>query len=211
MTTSTTSNKHSSTYQLTFWITLIRGLLAFVLGLSLLFIPTKTGPVMTNFIGMFWITTGLVSLRNDPVIPNRRLARVLAIIIMVSGVVMVTRHITERWVAWGYVVNLLGAIFILTGVLHIYSGMQIGKQRNLGRTRLSVILGVFEIVLGALFIRSETARDDPLIYWIGVIWALIGGTLIIGDAIYQRNQAKSQLAESALTTNQQDRTPCNST
>jgi len=203
MTEISENDKQKSNHQLSFWITLIRGLFVFVLGLSLLFIPSKTGPTMANFIGMFWITTGLVSLRGDPVIPQRRLARVLAIVIIVSGVLMVTRHMTERWVAWGYVVNLLGIIFILTGVLHIYSGMQIGKQRNLGRTRLSVILGVFEIVLGILFIRSQTARDDPLIYWIGVIWALIGGTLIIGDALYQRFGTKPEAAELPPTTSEQ--------
>ena len=94
--------------------------------------------MMANFMGVFFITTGLVSLRNDPAIPHRRLARFVAIIIIVSGVAVVTRRIAEQWVAWGLIVDLLGAVIILTGLLHIYGGVQLGRQRNLGRTRLSV-------------------------------------------------------------------------
>ena len=187
-----TTNKHS--HGLTFWITLIRGILAFALGISLFFIPAKTGPMLANFMGLFWITTGLVSLRHDPVIPHRKLARAAAIIVIIAGVAMFTRKMTNQWVAWEHIVNMIGVVIILTGILHIFGGVQIGRQRGLGRTGLSVALGIFEIVLGVLFLFSESGRT-PLTYRMATIWALVGGTMIIVDAIYQRYQAKHQPAE----------------
>ena len=46
-----------------FWITLIRGMLAITLGVALLFWPDKARPILVNFMGMFWLVSGIVSLR----------------------------------------------------------------------------------------------------------------------------------------------------
>lgn len=194
-TSSTASNRQSSTDQLAFWITLSRGLLAIALGISLLFIPDKTLPMLANLVAMFCITTGLVSLRNDPAIPNRKLARMTAIVLVITGVLIYMRNVANLWVTWESIVHLLGAVLTLTGILHIFYGIQIGKQRSRGRTRLSVVMGVFEMGLGVLFLFSQTGRD-PIIYLITTIWALIGGSVIIADAIAQRMKAKRRQAES---------------
>ena len=44
-----------------FWITLIRGMLAVTLGLALLFWPDKARPMLVNFMGMFWLLSGIVT------------------------------------------------------------------------------------------------------------------------------------------------------
>ena len=46
-----------------FWITLVRGLLAIGLGVVLIFQPDKTRPMLVNFMGMFWLVSGIISLR----------------------------------------------------------------------------------------------------------------------------------------------------
>ena len=46
-----------------FGITLFRGLMAITLGLVLLFQPDKTRPMLGNFMGMFWLASGIISLR----------------------------------------------------------------------------------------------------------------------------------------------------
>ena len=170
-------------------MTLFRGLLAIILGLSLFFIPDMTRPMLGNFMGIFWITTGLVSLRNDPLIPHRGLARIAAVIIILAGLMMVSRRLVNHWVDWELIVNIAGAVIILTGVLHLFGGIQIGKQRQRGRTPMSMVLGLAEIVLGILFLFSSTGRNQA-IYVVATIWALVGGTLIIADALMQRSAAK---------------------
>ena len=199
-TASPASSKQSLTDQLAFWLTLSRGVQAIALGLSLLFIPDKTAPLLANLVGMFCITTGLVSLRHDPAIPNRKLARMMAIVLIITGLVVFARHIADRWLAWELDSDLLGAVLILTGILHILYGIQIGKQRSRGRTGLSVVMGVFEIGLGVLLLFSQTG-SDPIIYLTATIWSLIGGSVIIGDAIVERMKAKRR-AGSAPTASQ---------
>ena len=46
-----------------FWITLVRGMLAITLGVALVFWPDKARPILVNFMGMFWLVSGIVSLR----------------------------------------------------------------------------------------------------------------------------------------------------
>jgi uncharacterized membrane protein HdeD (DUF308 family) len=46
-----------------FWITLARSVLALALGLALILHPDKTRPMLVNFIGMFWLAAGTMSLR----------------------------------------------------------------------------------------------------------------------------------------------------
>ena len=48
---------------LAFMITLIRGMLAVTLGLVLFFKPDKTRLMLANFMGMFWLASGIISLR----------------------------------------------------------------------------------------------------------------------------------------------------
>jgi uncharacterized membrane protein HdeD (DUF308 family) len=46
-----------------FWITMARSVLATALGLALILQPEKTRPMLINFMGMFWLVAGLMSLR----------------------------------------------------------------------------------------------------------------------------------------------------
>ena len=46
-----------------FWITLIRGILAVSLGVVLLFQTDMARPILGNFMGMYWLVAGLMSLR----------------------------------------------------------------------------------------------------------------------------------------------------
>ncbi len=45
-----------------FWITLARSVLATALGLALILQPEKTRPMLVNFMGMFWLMAGIMSL-----------------------------------------------------------------------------------------------------------------------------------------------------
>jgi uncharacterized membrane protein HdeD (DUF308 family) len=55
-----------------------------------------------------------------------------------------------------------------------------------------LFLGVFEIILGAMLLFSTSDRG-PIVYWTATLWALVGGTLIIGSAIYKRIRTRREL------------------
>ena len=58
---STKNNRHNTL----FWITLIRAVLVFALGLSLLLITEKTHPMLYNFMGFFWLMSGIILIREE--------------------------------------------------------------------------------------------------------------------------------------------------
>lgn len=180
--------KHSINFL--FWITLIRALLAFALGISLLFIPDKTHKMLGNFMGMFWLMSGILLVRQEIHLKRSRLFLVLGIVGALTGLMMVTRGVSSRWVAQDVVNNILGAVILLTGILHVTGGFQFGRKAMMGRTGVSIILGVFEIGLGIMLLLTEPGLDQR-VYLAATLWALVGGTLLLIDAIRQRRQEKT--------------------
>jgi len=180
--------KHSINFL--FWITLIRALLAFALGISLLFIPDKTHKMLANFMGMFWLMSGIVLVRQEMHMKRSKILLVLGIVGALTGLMMVTRDVSRLWVAEDMVKNILGAVILLTGILHVTSGFQIGMHALLGRTGVSIVLGILEIGLGAMLLISKTGQDQR-VYLVATIWAFVGGILLLLGAIQQRRQTKA--------------------
>jgi uncharacterized membrane protein HdeD (DUF308 family) len=191
-------NHKNGHHGVSFWIALVRGVLIVGLGLSLILIPEKTKAVLFNMMGVFWLTTGIVLIRGEMRRQGSRLSLAAGILGVLAGLLVVTRNITRHYLAEFWVMNLLGAVILLTGVLHVTTGLRVGRHALRGRTVLSTLLGVFEIVLGAgLLLTPITSQGQPVpkaIYLVAAIWALLGGGLILGTALFQGAQARRQEA-----------------
>jgi uncharacterized membrane protein HdeD (DUF308 family) len=120
-----------------------------------------------------------------------RLSRVMGLVGILTGLLVVTRSLTSRWIDEAVLFELLGAVILLTGVLHWLGESRIGRVIKLRRTTAQKVLAIFEIVLGALLIISPLERS-PIIYWVAAIWALIGGPMILIDALTTRARARRQ-------------------
>jgi uncharacterized membrane protein HdeD (DUF308 family) len=166
-----------------FVITLIRGILAVSLGAALLFQPDKTGSMLANFMGMFWLVSGIFSLRWGAAGERARGWALLAGIIgVVAGAGMLARGMVSNWIAEDILSSLLGVMILLTGSLHAFGGFRIGVDAHRKWSMTSFLLGTFEIVLGVLLIVEPLGRST-IFYLSASIWALIGGFILIGDAI----------------------------
>ncbi|GAG00052.1 unnamed protein product [marine sediment metagenome] len=192
-------DEHSRGRSIGFWIALLRGVFAIMLGLILIFNPEKTKVMLANFMGFFWLTSGIILIRHtSPVfgvqtdrVLGKRTALVMGLAGILFGLLVVSRSITRRWVDEVVFFELLGAVILLTGVLHLFGEFSIGRVIKRKRTTAQKILAVFEILLGVLLIVSPL-EQGPFIYLIATIWALIGGGLIITDAFYQRAQVNRE-------------------
>lgn len=168
-----------------FVITLIRGILAVSLGVMLVFQPDKTRPMLGNFMGMFWLVSGIFSLRWGASGERaQRVAIIAGVVGVLAGLATLTRGLTSAWVREDILLSLLGVVILLTGILHAFGGFQLGKAHR--RFMLtSVLLGAFEIVLGFLLIVEPIGRSF-FFYLIISIWAFIGGFIMIAAAIRLR-------------------------
>jgi len=180
--------KKSRSRHAAFWVTLIRALLATFLGIALIFQPEKTRPFLVNFMGMFWLASGTMSLRWGASGQRaRRLSLAAGIIGILGGILVLTRDLTRGFLAEVVVICIFGGIIVLTGIIHAVGGFRVGEETERQWSWTSLLLGIFEIILGALLILSPT---DPGrgVFIIASIWAFVGAFMLIGDALRQRAQ-----------------------
>ncbi len=153
-------------------------------------IPDKTLKMLGNFMGIFWLMTGIVSIRQESRRDGNRLSLAVGVVGALAGLLVVTRTLAQRWLDGAVFVSTLGVVIALTGIAHVAGGFRVGKRALHGRTSFSIILGIFEIVLGVLLLLSPTL-ESQLIYWFATAWAILGGILILGDAYRQRRERTS--------------------
>ena len=175
-----------------FVITLIRGMLAVTLGIALFFQPDKTRPFLVSFMGMFWLMSGIISLRWG--VHGER-ARGLSLLAggagVLAGLGFLSRRFATGFVGEDVLISLIGLIILLTGLMHIIGGFRTGPaesdmfSRNRKWSWTAFFLGIFEIVLGAMLVVEPMGRG-PLIYTVASIWALVGGVVLIGNALQIR-------------------------
>lgn len=172
-----------------FWIPLIRGLFAISLGLALLIQPDRSRPTLVNFMGIYWLMSGILSIRwgvrgDRP----RRLSIVAGLVGMLAGIAALSRNVGLGLISEVAILYLLGGVILLTGVLHMLGGFRTGEDRSRQWSWGSFLLGFFEVVLGVMLILAPLERG-PAIYLAASVWAFLGGAMLIGDALRVRAQA----------------------
>ena len=182
--------KTSSGRPMAFWITLARSVLATALGLALILQPEKTRPMLINFMGMFWLAAGLMSLRWGASGERARRASVVAGIVgITAGVLVLARFLLINVVGESVVAVILGALIVLIGLVHVFEGFRTGVDRQRQRSWTSTLLGIFEIGLGAVVL---TWRDEfgPVFYLIATVWAFLGAFVLLREALQKRAETR---------------------
>jgi uncharacterized membrane protein HdeD (DUF308 family) len=174
-----------------FSITLFRGILAISLGAALLFYPDKARPMLGNFMGMYWLGSGIISLRWG--VGGRRSGGVwlaAGIIGVLAGIAMLSRSAARNVVPEATLFYVLGSVILFTGLLHIFGGFRTGEPLSREWSVASLLLGIFEVVLGLVLISAPT-QFGPALHVAAGAWALLGGAILIGDAMRARRRQAS--------------------
>src|SRR5512136_1797841 len=175
-----------------FWITLARSVLALALGLALVLQPDKTRPFLINFIGVFWLAGGVMSLRWGASGERaRRRSVVVGIVGIVAGALILGRFLMIQLVGEAPIVLLLGTVVVLTGLVHVFEGFRTDPGHQRQRSWTSTLLGAFEIVLGLVVLMW---RDDfgSIFYALVTIWAFMAALVLLRQALRQRSRANAK-------------------
>jgi uncharacterized membrane protein HdeD (DUF308 family) len=165
-------------------VTALRAGLAVTLGVALIFQPDKTRPMLVNFMGMFWLMSGLMGLRWGARNPQqRRRAFGVGSLSALAGLLVLARTVVRGLLDEGFAIMLLAVIMIITGGVHILEGIPNVREGRRQRSRVSLLLGIFELVLGAALLYTPL-DIGPIIYWLATTWALLGGFLLFGEALF---------------------------
>lgn len=171
-------------------VTLFRACLAIALGIVILFIllPGIRLPLLGNFMGLFWLMNGIISLRWGMQGERTRRLPVFAGIIGILAGLMV---LFGRPFSDNVGIFILGSVILLTGTLRILGGYTLDEAVLPQRPKSVISLGIIETVFG-LLLMSVPMRDDFEVYMVVGIWALIGGFVLFKDAMRMRRQLKQQ-------------------
>ena len=172
------------------WLNLIRGIVALVVGILILGWPTIGNKLFVNFLAIFWLTSGLMSLQWGVSMHQRRgLWLVAGIVGTVVGAALLLRFSYQRYLDPGQAVRILGALALFVGLINIFGGFRtpdMTREQSMGR----LILGLFEVGLGVLLIILDAL--GPVSKLLAGGWAFIGGMVLIIQAFQMRQALKAK-------------------
>ena len=151
------------------WLVLIEGIVAILMGLLLIMRPAATMIVMIQFLGIYWLVTGIftiISLIWDRTAWGWKLFN--GILGIVAGLLIVQNPLWSTLLVPSTLAIVLGFIGILIGIFQLVDAFR-GGGWGIG------ILGVLSILLGFLLIAR------PVIAGLALPWML--GGLLTGGGI----------------------------
>jgi uncharacterized membrane protein HdeD (DUF308 family) len=156
------------------WIYLLQGIAAIILGLMFLAAPDATLLTLVTFIGVYWLITGVFSLVR--VFVDRSIPWKWSLLIGVVGVlagVFVLRHpLLSALAVPTTLVIIFGVQGLVMGLLELFGGF---KGDGIG----SVILGAINILIGLLLLSSPVMAALAVPFVLGVVLLVQGVGLII--------------------------------
>jgi uncharacterized membrane protein HdeD (DUF308 family) len=99
-----------------------------------------------------------------------------------AGIATLSRGYLGGVIARDVMLSVLGVVILLTGILHAFGGFQVGDDKHRKISPSSLILGLFEMVLGLLLIVQPLGRSN-FFYFVVSIWAFVGGFILLSDAV----------------------------
>jgi uncharacterized membrane protein HdeD (DUF308 family) len=160
----------------TWWIPLVQGIAALVLGLSLLTRPAPTLVALTIFLGAYWLVGGIfdavgaISRRNSD--PHSLLALVGGILSVGVGLLLLARPVLGLVLTSLTVVVFIASGAILSGIFSVVWAVRV--RRVIHGEGWIILLGVLSILLGLMLLASPILSAVALVQ-VSAVLAIVGG------------------------------------
>ena len=126
---------------------------------------------------------------SQPALGSRGLALLAGVVGVLAGIGMLGRGLASNLIAEDVVISIVGLVIMLTGLLHMFGGFKQDQPESRRWSLTAFLLGIFEIILGVVLVISPLERG-PVIYLAASVWALLGGLILIGDALRVRRMSQ---------------------
>jgi uncharacterized membrane protein HdeD (DUF308 family) len=155
------------------WLPLLQGIAALIVGILLLTNPAATLVTLVIFLGVYWFIGGIfeiVSLFLDRTHWGWKL--VSGILGILAGIVIVQNPLWSAILVPATLVWILGIFGIIIGAIELFRAVQ-GAGWGVG------ILGVISIILGLILLGGNPLVATIVLVYVAAIWAIIGGLAAI--------------------------------
>jgi uncharacterized membrane protein HdeD (DUF308 family) len=162
------------------WVLLLEGIGALIIGILLLLQPEMTTTLLVLLLGLYWLFSGILSIVRifqDRSMWGLKLAA--GILGIIAGLLVLQFPLGATIILQATVVVILGIIGLVVGLISIIEAFQ-GGGWGLG------ILGVVSIIFGFLLIFNPLQGAITLPLVLGVI-GIIGGVAIVIIAFRARS------------------------
>ena len=184
-TTAAPSATSMQTQQRPWWMTLIMGILAFVVGAILLWAPAKnkveTYQLLIAVLGFYWLIGGFVSIFSmffDHTAWGWKLF--MGIVSIIAGGTILMYPVAAGVALPRIFVLILGLWALMQGIILLVMAFK-GGGWGAG------ILGIVEIVFGLILMAEYGSLGSGLVMiWVAALWGVIGGVLMVIQAFRQR-------------------------
>jgi uncharacterized membrane protein HdeD (DUF308 family) len=150
------------------WLVLIQGISALILGIFLITSPGATTFILIQFLGIYWLISGIfqligmfidstawgwklfagvlgilagIAVLNHPLWSTLLVPSILVIILAVQGIIVGIVGLVQAFKGAGWGAGILGALSVLFGIVLLFNPI-------LGAAALPWVLGIFGIVGG---------------------------------------------------------------
>jgi uncharacterized membrane protein HdeD (DUF308 family) len=174
------------------WIPILRGSFALLLGTAVL-VSEGNRRMLANFIGVYWLLSGLVTCRWAITVRWRRGSRIglaAGSVSVVAALLVLFRRPLEDLVSTNTLISLLGLAAVLTGSLRLLGAFEVERRTGHRWTYGGLALGTVELVLGLVLFFAEEG-DIRVLRFVLAAWGLVGGCLLLieGSRLRRLNHA----------------------
>jgi uncharacterized membrane protein HdeD (DUF308 family) len=160
--------------QAPWWVVLLEGIIAIVIGLFLLYEPVATTILLLQILAVFWLAGGIVSVIGALIFPENRGWNLLSgILSIIAGALILMYPIFSPFILLKFLIIFIGAWVIVNGAVKLAWALK-GGGWGVG------ILGVLTIILGLLLLTNSLV-GVLVLPWVFGLFLLIGG---IGEVIW---------------------------
>lgn len=167
------------------WVLLLWGILAIVLGFMFLTSPGITTELLITFMGAFWLIGGLFSIASLFVdSTNRGWKLFLAVIDIIAGILILTYPLYSTVFILGFFVIFIGFYACFIGGTYLFQAF---KTKDWGNG----VLGVISLIFGVLLLVRPLLMAGMLPFIAGIFCFVGGLSAIISSFMIKKVQVKA--------------------
>lgn len=160
--------------QVPWWVVLLEGIIAILLGLFLLYRPAATTIFLIQILGIFWLAEGILSIVGALIFSENRVWKLLSgILSIIAGALILMYPIYSPFIVLTLFIMFIGIWAIINGVVKIVLALK-GGGWGIG------IIGILTIILGLLLLTNSVV-GALFLPWMFGFFLIFGG---IGSLIW---------------------------
>ncbi|MBU4212169.1 MAG: DUF308 domain-containing protein [Kiritimatiellae bacterium] len=162
------------------WVMLLRGILAIILGLFAFFKPACMLIGIVQVMGVFFLLDGVLLILGAITGftgGSRWLSLLGGIFYILAGIAIFSSPLLSTFVAEAFVIYFMAFFVLVTGIMRIATAMRLWKTSN--HKWLLLVEGIIGIIFASILIASPIVSAMVLIQIVGVIAVVLAINMII--------------------------------